>query len=96
MNNNPPTRRSLLRFSLRDLFWALTVVALVIGWSLDHWQLKNSLFESQSSADRRLKQLETAIYLYNWSGYRAPMSAKDGGVQINADGGAIEYLLPWE
>lgn len=28
--------RSLMRFSLRDLFWITVVVALVLGWWLDH------------------------------------------------------------
>ena len=28
--------RSLMRFSLRDLFWITVVVAVVLGWWVDH------------------------------------------------------------
>lgn len=30
--------RSLLTFSIRDLFWVTIVVALGLAWSVDHWQ----------------------------------------------------------
>ena len=30
-----------LRFSIRDLFWLTLVVALAVGWWLDHRKLSN-------------------------------------------------------
>jgi hypothetical protein len=34
-----------LRFSIRDLFWLVLVVALAVGWWLDHRYLKARSFE---------------------------------------------------
>ena len=30
--------RSLMTFSIRDLFWITVVAALALGWWVDHWQ----------------------------------------------------------
>jgi hypothetical protein len=36
MDDQRPTRKHGLRFSLRDLFWLTLVVAMAFGWWLDH------------------------------------------------------------
>jgi hypothetical protein len=30
--------RSLMMFSIRDLFWVLTLAAILTAWGIDHWQ----------------------------------------------------------
>jgi hypothetical protein len=44
-----------LRFTIRDLLWLMVVVALAVGWWLDHRQL--------SVADERAQQRERLIQL---------------------------------
>jgi hypothetical protein len=28
----------MIRFTIRDVLWLTVVVALAVGWSLDHWK----------------------------------------------------------
>jgi len=42
-----------LRFSIRDLLWLTLVVALVVGWWLDHSHIKDKL----DSAEDQVKNM---------------------------------------
>jgi hypothetical protein len=41
--------RSLMTFSIRDLFWVTVVVALTIGWWLERQRAEQAVQEAESS-----------------------------------------------
>jgi len=53
----------LPRFSLRDLLWTTFVSALVLGWTLDHWDLA------------RINQGLATEYKDKWDAYAAGVDA---------------------
>lgn len=53
--------RSLMKFSIRDLFWLTMVVALAIGWWLERQRAGEAIKEAESSqtlSDALAKQLQ--------------------------------------
>jgi hypothetical protein len=56
--------RSLMRFSLRDLFWLTVVVALAVGWWIDHrrWVPAALTLSEARELERKSKYLEEEIY----------------------------------
>ena len=47
-----------MRFSIRDLLLVTVIVALAVGWAIDHWQ--------SSPNKRKLKELETMLERGGW------------------------------
>ena len=37
----------MLRFTIRDLLWLLTLTAVLTAWGVDHWRLRNPLLPQQ-------------------------------------------------
>ena len=78
--------RSLMRFSIRDLFWLTIVIALVVGWWLDRsrlyrlWDDEFTLrIESEAAmapTPERLRELRKRVMLPN-SSAPAPKSPED-------------------
>jgi hypothetical protein len=33
----------MIRFSIRDLVWLMTLAAVLLAWAVDHWRLKKSI-----------------------------------------------------
>ncbi len=57
----------LPQFSLRDLFWLTTVVALAVGWCVDHRRQKPELdraHASQKKAEESVEILTKLIEVY--------------------------------
>ena len=48
-----------MKFSIRDLFLVTAVVALVLGWWVDHWRMANRLSDVEES--EYLGRRDTAI-----------------------------------
>lgn len=47
-----------MKFSIRDLMWFTVVVALVLGWGLEHWRCQIALHEASVEAHNRSLELE--------------------------------------
>jgi hypothetical protein len=50
----------MFRFTIRDLLWLMVVVAVALGWLLDHWQLRSRgmaawLIHTEVNVMRQLK-----------------------------------------
>ena len=54
-----------MKFSIRDLLLVTVIVALAVGWALDHLRLGSEI--------RKLKDKSTIIVDYSWFG--APTSS---------------------
>jgi hypothetical protein len=69
--------RSLMRFSIRDLFWITVVVALVLGWWLDHrrWVPTDLTSWEVDKLESRNKLLEREIL-------RIDRQLSDHGLQL--------------
>ena len=51
-----------LRFGIRDLLWAMVVVGLAFGWSLDHNELRRKLGRATyTSGDREMHRLQLKL-----------------------------------
>ena len=70
--------RSLMRFSLRDLFWLIVVAALVVGWLADHWR-------QAAVAEAREK--------LHWENFRLLMDHRDAS-EWNIDSDGRVTILP--
>lgn len=72
----------MFRFTLRDVLWLTMVVALALGWWIDHRQANQSLWYSQrifSDADRSivaLKQEKALVWAALDDNQRAEASQK--------------------
>jgi hypothetical protein len=52
-----------LRFTIRDLLWMTALLAMALGWSLDHRQIiKNANLESMILKDPTIVKLQTEIF----------------------------------
>jgi hypothetical protein len=47
------------RIHLRDLFWLLLVVGLVLGWSVDHFRVRARIYELETNVG--FKDFSTAL-----------------------------------
>ena len=53
----------MLHFSLRDLFWLTLVVALAMGWSIDHWRKPSGRYRLvETESELRIIDNETGNY----------------------------------
>jgi len=41
-----------LRFTIRDLLWLTLVVALAVGWSIDHWRKPSGRYRLVETGSR--------------------------------------------
>jgi len=55
-----------MRFSIRDLFWLISIVAICLGWFIDRRAV-------ESSAERQIESAERQM----WSAYQTRLAAAD-------------------
>ena len=53
--------RSLMRFSLRDLFWLTVVVALGVAWWVDRWRLASDHQHKVEKLTNRIIAMENEL-----------------------------------
>ena len=83
----------MFRFSVRELLLITAVVALVMGWGLDHWDLM-AKYRAASAIANSLEhvlvldgwQLEWTSDHSNLRGYRATRKAGDGTTSFDTAG----------
>jgi len=52
-----------MKFSIRDLFLVTVIVALVLGWGMDHWQLSGGKRDAERWREIALKYREVLFQI---------------------------------
>ena len=80
-----------MRFTIRDVLWATVVVALAVGWLVDHQRTAGI---SAADMERRAWQFETVAAALETHDHIA-VSEFDGGVVVKwPNGDAVYYVAP--
>jgi hypothetical protein len=71
----------MFRFSIRDIVFVTTIVAIVLGWTLDHWQLTTKI-NQRTALDNRFEVLR---HLVEMDGSKVNWGTKNGNLEITID-----------
>ena len=67
-----------LRFSIRDLFWLTLVVALAVGWWIEHTTIRNKqALLDQNSAESQSQTIEFRKKFDNLSKWEAQLKRRE-------------------
>ena len=59
-----------MKFSIRDLLLVTVIVALAVGWGVDHYRASNIFFRQLEAKHRRLenhaRRMESLLNQYGW------------------------------
>jgi hypothetical protein len=76
------------KLALRDLFAVVTIVALALGWAVDHWRSRKALARAMAEARAAQVQANSLIVRLNGLGYLVDV-AEGGQVRIIRDESAL-------
>jgi hypothetical protein len=54
------------RLTLRDVFWLIAIIAMAIGWSVDHRNAGRRFDEAAKKFDSEKQRMESMLRVYRW------------------------------